>query len=55
MKAILMTALGDSNVLQLADVKEPTIQSSTEILVRFKAAGINPIDTIKKSCSASPF
>ena len=45
MKAILMTAAGDPSVLQLADIAEPTIQSPTEILVRLKAAGINPIDT----------
>ncbi|WP_103667871.1 zinc-dependent alcohol dehydrogenase family protein [Pseudanabaena sp. BC1403] len=44
MKAILMTAAGDPNVLQLADLQEPTIQAPTEILVRLKAAGINPID-----------
>ncbi|GBO54906.1 zinc-containing alcohol dehydrogenase [Pseudanabaena sp. lw0831] len=44
MKAILMTAAGDPNVLQLADIPDPTIQAPTEILVRLKAAGINPID-----------
>jgi NADPH2:quinone reductase len=44
MKAILMTAAGDPDVLHLADVQEPTIQAPTEILVRLKAAGINPID-----------
>jgi len=49
MKAILMTASGDPNVLQLANVKEPTIKSSTEILVRLKAAGINPVDTKLRS------
>lgn len=49
MKAILMTEAGASNVLQLADVQEPTIQSPTEILVRLKAAGINPIDTKLRS------
>lgn len=45
MKAILMTAVGDPDVLQIADIPDPTIQSPTEILVRLKAAGINPIDT----------
>lgn len=49
MKAILMTAAGAPNVLQLADVNEPKMQSSTEILVRLKAAGINPIDTKLRS------
>ena len=49
MKAILMTAVGDPHVLQLADVQEPTLQSPTEMLVRLKAAGINPIDTKLRS------
>ena len=49
MKAILITAAGAPNVLQLADVNEPTIQSPTEILVRLKVAGINPIDTKLRS------
>jgi len=49
MRAILMTAAGDPNVLQLVDVQEPTIQSPTEMLVRLKAAGINPIDTKLRS------
>lgn len=49
MKAILMTAAGDPQVLQLAEVPEPTIQSPSEIMVRVKAAGINPIDTKLRS------
>lgn len=49
MKAILMTAAGNVDVLQMADIPEPTIQSPTEILVRLKAAGINPIDTKMRS------
>ena len=49
MKAILMTTAGDPHVLKLADIPEPTIQSPTEILVRIKAAGINPIDTKLRS------
>ncbi|NUN64286.1 zinc-dependent alcohol dehydrogenase family protein [Pseudanabaena biceps] len=49
MKAVLMTAAGDPNVLQLAEVPEPTIQSPSEIIVRLKAAGINPIDTKLRS------
>ncbi len=49
MKAILMTAAGDPHVLQLGDVQEPNIKSPTEILVRLKAAGINPIDTKLRS------
>ena len=49
MKAILMTTAGEPSVLKLADIPEPTIQSPTELLVRLKAAGINPIDTKLRS------
>ncbi|HEY9674191.1 MAG TPA: zinc-dependent alcohol dehydrogenase family protein [Waterburya sp.] len=45
MKAVLMTASGEPEVLQLQDVPEPKIQKDTQILVRLHAAGINPIDT----------
>jgi len=45
MQAILMTAPGSPDVLQLQTVAEPTIQQPTELLVRLKAAGVNPIDT----------
>src|SRR6478672_1390325 len=45
MKAILMTAPGNPEVLQLQEVTDPKIQKDTQILVRLRAAGINPIDT----------
>jgi NADPH:quinone reductase len=45
MKAIIMTSPGDPDVLQLQEIPDPQIQHNTEILVRLKAAGINPIDT----------
>lgn len=45
MKAVVMTALGTPDVLKLQEVPDPKISKSTEILVRLKAAGINPIDT----------
>ncbi|MBD1862569.1 zinc-binding dehydrogenase [Trichocoleus desertorum] len=45
MKAILMTAPGSPEVLQLQEVPDLAIQKPTELLVRLKAAGINPIDT----------
>lgn len=45
MKAILMTAPGNPEVLQLQEVREPQIEKPTEMLVRLKAAGVNPIDT----------
>jgi len=45
MKAIFMTAPGNPDVLQLREVPAPTIQKDTDLLIRLKAAGINPIDT----------
>ncbi len=44
-----MTEVGEPDVLQLQDVPDPKIQSPTEILVRLKAAGINPIDAKLRS------
>ncbi|UCB45348.1 MAG: zinc-dependent alcohol dehydrogenase family protein [Spirochaetota bacterium] len=44
MKAVVMEKTGGPEVLQLRDVPNPVIQKSREILVRIKAAGINPID-----------
>lgn len=44
MKAVLMTAAGSPEVLQLQEVPEPTLQQPTDLLIRLKAAGINPID-----------
>jgi len=40
-----MTEVGTPQVLQLQEVPQPTIQTDSEILVRLKAAGVNPIDT----------
>jgi NADPH:quinone reductase len=45
MKAIVMTAPGKPDVLELKEVPEPTIENPQEILVKIHAAGINPIDT----------
>lgn len=45
MKAVVMTAPGDPDVLQVQEVPEPAIEKDTEILVRLRAAGVNPIDT----------
>jgi len=44
-KAVLMTAVGSAEVLQVQEVPVPTLQSETDLLIRLKAAGINPIDT----------
>lgn len=45
MKAILMTSPGPPDVLRLAEVDRPEAASPHDLLVRVKAAGINPIDT----------
>ncbi|WP_427161660.1 zinc-dependent alcohol dehydrogenase family protein [Aliinostoc sp. HNIBRCY26] len=45
MKAVLMTAAGSPEVLQLQEVPKPTTLGNTDLLVRLVAAGINPIDT----------
>ncbi len=45
MKAIMMTAIGNPDVLKLYDIDEPEIATATQIKVRLKAAGVNPVDT----------
>ncbi|MDD5215082.1 MAG: zinc-dependent alcohol dehydrogenase family protein [Methylococcales bacterium] len=45
MKAILMTAVGGSDVLQEQDISEPHLTTATQIKVRLHAAGVNPVDT----------
>jgi NADPH2:quinone reductase len=49
MRAIVMNAPGDPEVLQLAELPQPTIATDREILVQLKAAGVNPIDTKLRS------
>lgn len=41
----MMTAVGNPDVLKLQDINEPEISTATQIKVRLKAAGVNPIDT----------
>lgn len=45
MKAIMMTAIGNADVLALQDIDEPEISAATQIKVKLKAAGVNPVDT----------
>lgn len=45
MKAMLMSAPGAPEVLQVAEVPDPVITNPRHVLVRLKAAGVNPIDT----------
>lgn len=44
MKAILMTAAGNPDVLKFQDIDEPDITTATQVKVRLKAAGVNPVD-----------
>lgn len=45
MKAILMTATGGPEVLQLADIPVPELPGPSHLRVRLRAAGVNPVDT----------
>lgn len=45
MKAIAMNSTGNPDVLQLQEMPDPQIEKPTEILVRLRAAGVNPVDT----------
>jgi len=45
MKAVVMTAVGDVEVLTYQEVDEPKQQSTSEVKIKLKAAGVNPIDT----------
>jgi len=47
MKAIRIHAFGDVDVLRYEDVERPEAQAG-EVLVRVRAAGINPIDTFSR-------
>lgn len=40
-----MTRPGDPDVLQLAETSTPQLSHPTDLLIRLRAAGINPIDT----------
>jgi NADPH:quinone reductase-like Zn-dependent oxidoreductase len=43
MKAIVQDGYGSPDVLQLAEIGKPVIKP-TEVLVRVRAAGVNPLD-----------
>ncbi|MBK9161726.1 MAG: zinc-dependent alcohol dehydrogenase family protein [Nitrosomonadales bacterium] len=44
MKAILMTAAGSADVLQLREIEKPALPSPHHIRVKLAAAGVNPVD-----------
>jgi NADPH2:quinone reductase len=45
MKAILMTAVGNADVLQLREIPKPALLSPHHLRVKLAAAGVNPLDT----------
>jgi NADPH:quinone reductase len=45
MKAIALTDYGPPEVLELQDLPAPKLASDSDVLVRLKAAGVNPLDT----------
>jgi NADPH:quinone reductase len=49
MRAVLMTAVGGPEVLKLAEVPDPQISGEHDVLVRLRAAGINPVDAKLRS------
>jgi len=49
MKAMLMTHPGGPEVLDLTEIDKPEITSPTQIKVRLRAAGVNPVDTKLRS------
>ena len=49
MRAVLMTSPGDINVLQPQEVSKPVLSSPKDLLVKLKAAGVNPVDTKLRS------
>ncbi len=49
MKTIVMTAPGGPDVLKLEERPVPRLERDTDVLVRLKAAGVNPLDTKLRS------
>lgn len=52
MKAILATAPGSPDVLQLRDVPKPELPSPHHLRVKLTAAGVNPVDTKLRAAPA---
>jgi NADPH2:quinone reductase len=45
MKAVVMTAKGGPEVLQVTELPTPALRTPHDLLVRLKAAAVNPLDT----------
>jgi NADPH:quinone reductase len=52
MKAAVMTAAGAPEVLQIQDVPTPELKSNHDVLVRLRAAAINPADYKRRASGA---
>lgn len=49
MKAIVMPATGGPEVLALQEISEPKLGGQSQVKVRLRAAGVNPVDTKLRS------
>ncbi len=45
MKAVIMTEAGAPEVLATREIEPPQLQGERDLLIRLKAAGVNPVDT----------
>jgi len=45
MKAVMMTAVGEPQVLKPTATRDPEIENDTDVLIKLYAASVNPIDT----------
>lgn len=54
MKAVVRSSIGTAQVLQLQDLPQPVLDGDHQVLVRLKAAGVNPLDA-KLRAKPSPY
>jgi hypothetical protein len=54
MKAIVISAPGGPEVLQLQEVEDPELQREDDVLIRVEAAGLNRADTFRRKGSHPP-
>ncbi len=44
MKAVILTAAGGTDMLELVELPDPVVEGPQDVLVRLHAAGLNPVD-----------
>ena len=44
MRAVVMTAVGGPEVLKVVELPDPVLEGDHDVLVRLRAAGVNPVD-----------